>query len=94
MPPNAPKAPAPLLKNTASAPFVYCDVVPAFGIVNGVIELELAAQVLIPKPDGSVQSDLACVAHLRCSVAAANNLVDALDKALDMLKAQVAKHTN
>ena len=81
-------APAPLLKNAAAAPFVYFDNVPVYGCFAGHLELELCARLLMPKPDGTVAADMACVAHLRCSPAAASQLIDALTKALDMLSKQ------
>jgi hypothetical protein len=78
-------APLPLLKNAGAAPLVYFDAVPVFGTFSGNIEIELAARMLMPKPDGSVIADMACTAHLRCSAQAAMGLIDALTKALDML---------
>lgn len=86
-----PAGPAPLLKNAASAPFVYFDGVPVLGTYSGNIEIELAARVLMPKPEGAVVADMACTAHLRCSPQAAVMLVDALTKALDMLAKQQEK---
>jgi hypothetical protein len=83
-----PAGPAPLLKNAASAPFVYFDNVPVYGCFSGHLELELCARLLMPKPDGTVTTDLGCTAHLRCSPSAAAQLVDALTKALDMMSKQ------
>lgn len=76
-----------LLKNVANAPVVYFDGVPTYGLLAGVVQLELAASVIFPRADGTVGSDAICVAHLRCSVNAARNLSAALDKALDMAEA-------
>jgi len=76
---------APLLKNAAAAPFVYFDNVPVFGTYAGNLEIELAARQLLPKADGSVAADMACTAHLRTSAQGAVMLIDALQKALDML---------
>ena len=77
---------APLLRNSATAPMVYFDNAPVFGSFCGNIEIELAARMLMPKPDGSVTSDMGCTAHLRCSPHAATMLIDALQKALSMHK--------
>jgi hypothetical protein len=88
--PQSNKSQPPLLKNAAAAPFVYFDLVPVFGIVNGVVELELAAQVLVPKPDGAVGFETVCVAHLRGSFATMEGLSDAIDKALDMARLATA----
>lgn len=60
----------PLLKNTAAAPFVYFDGAPVYGHVNGIIEIELSARVMVPKPDGTVGVNIVCIAHLRGSPAA------------------------
>jgi len=85
--PAAPGA-MPMLKNSASAPLVYFDNAPVFGTYAGNIELELAARHLMPKPDGSVVAEMSCAAHIRCSPQAAIMLIDALQKALDMLSKQ------
>ena len=80
----------PLLKNAAAAERLYFDMAPCYGCNNGVVELVLADRVLQPKPDGSVQIDMVAVAHLRCSIAAALNLREALDKAIAMSGATIA----
>lgn len=84
-------APAPMLKNTGAAPLVYFDSVPVYGIFSGNVEVELAARLLMPKPDGTVAADMGCTAHLRCSSQAAIMLIDALTKALDMMSKQNEK---
>ena len=81
--------PPPLLKNAASAPFIYFDNAPVFGTFSGNIEIELAARMLMPKPDQTVAVEMACTAHLRCSPQAAAALLDGISKALAMF----AKHT-
>lgn len=85
--------PLPLLKNAGAAPVVYFDSVPVFGTFAGNIEIELAARMLMPKPEGSVVVDMACTSHLRCSANAAVMLVDALTKALDMLSKQQSERS-
>ena len=73
----SPPSPAPLLKNAAAAPVIYFDGVPAVGIFAGNVEMELSVRILLPSRDGvSVLFDQMCVAHLRCSPAAAKLLVD------------------
>ena len=80
--PGAP-APAPVLKNAAGAPVIYFDGVPAYGVFAGNVEMELSCRVLIPSRDGvSVLSDMTCVAHLRCSAAAAAQLHETIGKIL------------
>lgn len=85
---KAAPAPAPLLKNAATAPVVFFDNAPVFGAFAGHVEVELAMRVLMPKADGNVNADMVCTGHLRCSAQAAVVLVDALTKALDMLTKQ------
>jgi hypothetical protein len=75
-----------ILKNAVAAPVLFFDGAPVFGVLNGIVEIELAARYLLPQVDGNVSTDIACVAHLRCSLAGAESLVDALDKALDMAR--------
>jgi hypothetical protein len=82
---NKPLDKAPLMKNALAAPFVYFDGAPSMGVQNGVIELELCARAVMPKADGTVYADMVCVAHLRCTLAAAANLRDALTRTLDMV---------
>lgn len=79
-------APVPMLKNVGAAPVVYFDQVPVFGVSPGIVEIELAARMLMPRGDNTVFVDMGCTAHLRCSPNAAIVLIDALQKALDMLK--------
>jgi len=90
--PKTSAASAPLLKNAAAAPLIYFDGSPVHGTLSGIIEVELASRFLMPKADGSVQSDMTCVAHLRCSPNAARSLIDALSHALSML--EQAGHQN
>jgi hypothetical protein len=84
------KSQPPLLKNAAAAPFVYFDLVPAFGVVNGVVELELAAQMVVPTADGNAHAETVCTVHLRGSIAAMEGLSNAIDKAMDMVRAAAA----
>lgn len=65
------------------APFVYFDGASCFGHHNGTIQVELAANMLLPVGTG-VRVDVIQTAHLRCSPAAAMALREALDKALTM----------
>jgi len=65
------------------APFVYFDGVSCFGHHNGAIQIELAANLLMPVGPG-VRVDVIQTGHLRCSPAAAVALREALDKALAM----------
>jgi hypothetical protein len=75
----------PMMKNAAAAPFIYFDGAPSMGVQNGMIEVELCARALMPKANGEIYTDIVCVAHLRCSRAAAANLREALTRTLDMV---------
>jgi len=77
-------APAPMLKNAAAAPVIYFDHVAAMGTIAGQVQVEVAVNLLMPKPDGSVAIDMSCTAHLRCSLQACAALRDACDRAIEM----------
>jgi hypothetical protein len=87
--------PAPtLLKNAGLAPIVYFDGAPVFGTLGGVIEIELAVRMLMPRADNTVLNEFICAAHLRSSVQAAMQLRDALDKAIAMATKPSPNETN
>jgi hypothetical protein len=65
------------------APFVYCDGVATFGTMNGVIQLELAANTIMPEGMGT-RTDVFITAHLRCSASAAAGIREAITRALEM----------
>jgi hypothetical protein len=67
------------------APFIYFDGVPTFGTHNGAIQIELAANTLLPEGKG-VKIDVVVTGHLRCSPAAAIDLRNSIDRALGMLQ--------
>ena len=76
----------PVIISTSSserAPIIYFDGASCFGHHNGAIQIELAAYLLMPV-GAAVRVDVVQTAHLRCSVAAALALREALDKALAM----------
>jgi hypothetical protein len=70
----------------ATAPFVYFDIVGAYGTMHGAVEVELATRILVPKPDGSTEVKFLSTARLRCSAHGASHLRQALDTALKMLE--------
>ncbi len=69
-----------------TAPIIYFDVSSAHGVMNGVVQVELAGRTLTPRPSGAVLIGFIPTARLRCSPAAARDLRDAIDKALEMLE--------
>ena len=50
----------------AAAPFVYFDIIGAYGTMHGAVEVELATRILVPRPDGSTETRFLCSARLRC----------------------------
>jgi hypothetical protein len=67
------------------APFIYFDGSVTHGVNAGAIQIELAANAIVPEGQ-AVRTDVLIVAHLRCSPNAAISLRDSIDKALEMLK--------
>jgi hypothetical protein len=85
----APKGPGIKIAAITSevAPFIYCDGVATFGFNNGVVQLELAANAIVPEGTGT-RIDVLITAHLRCSAGAAMQLRDSITKALETPAAQ------
>ena len=69
---------------SSSAPFIYFDGVSCHGTLHGVIEIELAARIMAPLMDGTVQTKFVPAGRLRCSPAAAAALRDSIDMATRM----------
>ena len=69
---------------SSRAPFIYFDGVPAYGTLHGAVRMELAAAVIHPTDDGGTRTEIVPTAHIRCSPAAARELMLSLQKALDM----------
>ena len=61
------------------APFVVFDGVSVFGQFQGQIQIELAAHVLVAAGD-NVRIDVVQAGHLRCTLPAALQLKDAIEK--------------
>jgi hypothetical protein len=83
-PANTPVPPS--FKNPDTVPFIYFDVAPTFGTMAGAIQIELAARILLPTPDGGAKAEFVTTAHLRCSPAAAGSLRKAIEKCLELVK--------
>ena len=82
---EAPAAPPPY-EDVTTAPYVYFDAVAAHGVMNGAIQIEVAARHLEAIPAGGVIVKFATSARLRCSPAAANALRESLEATLKMLE--------
>ncbi|MEJ0094519.1 MAG: hypothetical protein WDN46_14110 [Methylocella sp.] len=68
---------------SANAPFIYFDIVPFLGHVNGIGMITLTAQRQIStRPDGSAHTDHAVVAYLRGNIPAFLALKSAIDTIL------------
>jgi hypothetical protein len=75
----------PGFRDSDSAPFVYFDTTATFGVLAGVIQIELVSRTLVPTTDGGVKREFRVTGRLRCSPAAARYLREAIDKTLDMV---------
>jgi hypothetical protein len=67
-----------------SAPFIYFDGVATFGMHQGLVQIELAANVLNLNGKGGVKNEVVVTAHPRCSADAARNLQQELGNALSI----------
>ena len=82
MNPKTPKGA--VLEDVESAPFIAFDIAPPYGTLSGALQIELAARVIEVLENGSTSTALRCVAHLRCTPAAAQSLLAAIDGALKL----------
>lgn len=80
------KGSVPAYDNRNDIPTVYFDIAPAYGVMGGIVQIELGARILVPHPDDSVDIRFVSCARLRCSVTAAIHLRNALDASLKMLE--------
>ena len=88
-------APAVQISGSDAAPDIYFDTVVAFGLVNGIVQLELCTQHLIPVPnEPQPRGKLVVRAHMRCSPNAAMDLLNTLTKALEFLKPAASPPSN
>jgi len=76
---------APLeLSDAAHAPLIYLDGCTNFGVNQDIVNATLFAHRFLAVGQGQIQTDQIVTAHLRMSVAAAQSLKEAIDKALLM----------
>ena len=83
----APLPPAEVFKaiqNLPSAPIIFFEFCPTLGNNNGLINIMLAAGLVMPTNGPGTETIPVAVAHLRCTTAAATQLRDALNKALEL----------
>ena len=80
------KGQVPAFDNRNDIPTVYFDIAPAYGVMSGIVQVELGARILIPHQDDSLDVRFVSCARLRCSATAAIHLRNALDASLKMLE--------
>ena len=71
--------------NNATAPFIYFDHAPIYGVHHGTLEVELVARTIVPTVETGTRNEFVYTAHLRCGPDAARELINALAKALAAL---------
>jgi hypothetical protein len=69
-------------EHNPGAPTLFFDGCNAFGVFNGVVEVELAGRALVPQAGGDIIAKVSTIARLRCSATAAVQLRNALDRAI------------
>jgi len=70
------------IRDLPSAPIIFFEFCPTLGNHNGLINIMLAAGIVMPSGGPGTDVVPVAVAHLRCTAAAATQLRDAIDKAL------------
>src|SRR5262245_38745123 len=83
--PDKPKKPpsiGPTALASEQAPFIYFDGVLAFGFNHGAIQIELAANIIVPDGKGGTLRNVVTTAHIRCLPTAAADLRQAIDAAM------------
>jgi len=81
----------PTYDNRNDVPNIYFDIAPAYGVMSGIVQIELGARILVPHADDTVDVRFVTCGRLRCSATAAMHLRNALDASLKMLE-QPAPH--
>jgi hypothetical protein len=76
------KVPAIAVSDTPHAPFIFYEGAPAFGFVNGVVNITLSANRTYAGAEGTVVNEQVVVAYLRGNIPAALSLRQAIDNAL------------
>ncbi len=70
------------IRDLPSAPIIFFEFCPTLGNHNRLINIMLAAGIVMPSAGSVTDVVPVAVAHLRCTAAAAIQLRDAIDKAL------------
>lgn len=74
----------PVVHGSDAAPIVYFDGILAWGTHNGILQIEIAANTLVPSDleAGPVKTRIIVTGHLRFNLVAARQLADVIDEAL------------
>jgi len=64
-PDTAISAQTPSYEDAGTAPFVYFDIAPSFGVLAGAIQIELYSRILVPSQSGTVDIRLIATGRLR-----------------------------
>ncbi|HWV45021.1 MAG TPA: hypothetical protein VN039_03165 [Nitrospira sp.] len=78
-----------MMIGSASAPILYFDNAPLYGVMGECVEVDLTSRVLNATEGNEVFSEAVCVGHLKCGVSAAQSLIIALSKALKLMGKEV-----
>jgi hypothetical protein len=81
--PVAQQSPVPAVFGSDAAPVIYFDGVIAHGVRDGVIQLELAMNQIVPvslEGGGKTKVKVVVVAHLRCTTSTAFDLAETIEK--------------
>lgn len=70
------------VKDDVPAAFLYFDGTSNCGYHNGIVNVTIVANRFLPQRGGGVGTQFIAVSHLRCSIEAAKDLREALDKAI------------
>ena len=70
------------IRDLPAAPIIFFEFCPTLGNNQGLINIMLAAGIVMPTGSSATEVLPVAVAHLRCTTAAATQLRDAIDKAL------------
>lgn len=70
------------IRDLPAAPIIFFEFCPTLGNNEGLINIMLAAGIVMPTATNATDVVPVAVAHLRCSTAAATQLRDAINKAL------------
>jgi hypothetical protein len=74
----------PQYADSSDAPTIFFDCIARYGVMDGVIQIEIAGSVMVPRQDGGVDIKFVPTGRLRCSAEAARALRQSLDIALSM----------